>query len=304
MKKESILNFLKITVCVFLSIVFVLGVVTVPFYYSIVALTEPETVSVVIQEVDYNRVIQENPTLKETLARYNITPSKADSIMKSEKAGKLVEIYTDEVTELFLNIPDEQRLDVPYLKRLVEENTDKFLDIAEDNADIKLNREKTKQSVTSFIEKNGAVIEESAAVIEDVRDVVKTVYTSRVLEKKLSLWIGIELAVAALILIAVIVVLMRSGGFLWVGIDFAIASVLLGLIVAFCGSSFVSKLALKMSDFGTHIVESAITVSTPKIITALFITVVMTVLFTGFFAAIKLMERKYKRRIPEQEEGN
>jgi len=44
MKKESVFKILKIFICALMSVVFVLGVVAVPFFYSITALTKPETV--------------------------------------------------------------------------------------------------------------------------------------------------------------------------------------------------------------------------------------------------------------------
>ena len=42
-------------------------------------------------------------------------------------------VYTDEVTQIFLDIPYDQRLDVAYIKELVKRNTDEFLNIAEEN---------------------------------------------------------------------------------------------------------------------------------------------------------------------------
>ncbi len=291
---------MKKIICVLLSVVFVLGVVAVPFYYSIVALTKPETVALVIQEVDYKQVIQKNPTLKKTLAKYNITPAKADNIMKSTQAGELVEIYADEVTQIFLDIPEEKKIDVGYIKSIVKDNTDKFLDIAEENTNFKFKREKAKEEVSEFLEKNEIVIEESVEIIEEVRDVVKTVYTSRVVEKKLSFWIAVAFIMSSFIVIAVIIALMRSNGFLWVGIDFAVISILLGLIIGFGKSDFINTLALKMSDFGVNIIESAITISTEKMIIAVFGTTILTVLFIGFFVTAKLLKYKYQNQSLEQ----
>ena len=89
--KKLLYKMFKIFVSILFSIVLVFGVVIVPFYYSITALTKPETVSMVIQEVDYKQIIQNNPAIKDTLAKYAITPEKADTIIKSKQAGELVE---------------------------------------------------------------------------------------------------------------------------------------------------------------------------------------------------------------------
>ncbi len=294
MKKEVMFKVLKIVICALLSVVFVIGVVAVPFYYSITALTEPETVAMVIQEVDYKRVIQKNPAIKKTLAKYGITPVEADTVMKSKQTGELVEIYADEVTQIFLDIPDNKMLNVSYIKEIVHDNTEKFIDIAEENTTWKFKKSKAKETVDAFFEKNEVAIEESIAVIEDVRDVVKTIHTSRVVEKTLSFWFAVVLVAVAFVVLAVIIALMRSNGFFLVGVDFAVISIILCFIIAFSKSSFIGSLALKMSDFGTQIVESAISISTEKIIIALFGTIIMTVMFIGFFVLLKFLKCKYK----------
>ena len=133
MKKETTFKILKISAAVLLCVALIFGAVAVSFYYSVIALTKPEMVTMFIQEVDYKKVIQKNPTIKNTLERYGITPTEADTVMKSQQTAELVKVYTDEVTQIFLDIPDDQRLDVAYIKELVKRNTDEFLNIAEEN---------------------------------------------------------------------------------------------------------------------------------------------------------------------------
>lgn len=295
MRKKVLIKILKFSVCFLLSVTFILGVVAVPFYYSITALTKPKTVSMVIQEVDYKQIIQKNPTIKKTLEKIDVTPEKADTIMKSKQTGEMLEIYADEVTQIFIDIPEDKKIDVPYIKELVENNTDKFLDIAEANTDLNFKREKAKQNVDKFFEKNEVAIEESVETIEEVRDVIKTIYTSRVLEKKLSFWIAFAIIAWSFIVIGIIIALMRSNGFLWIGIDFALISSLLCFIVAFGKSKFITTLALKISDFGTQIVESAISISVEKIIIAVFGSMILMILFIIFFVVLKLLKYKYQK---------
>ncbi len=296
MKTKLLFKILKVTICILFSIVLVLGVVVIPFYYSITALTKPETVSMVIQEVDYKKIIKKNPAIKKTLAKYDITPEKADTIMKSKQTGELVEIYADEVTEIFLNIPEDKKLDVPYIKEIVEENTDKFLDIAEEKTNFEFERDIAKQSVDEFFEKNEVIIEESVAMIEEVRDVVKTIYTSSIVQKELSFWIALVIVAVAFIVIGTIIVLMRSNGFLLIGLEFGLCTSLLCFIIAFSKSVFITNVALKISDFGTQIVESAISVSVDKMVITVFGSIIMAVLFLMFFAVIKLLKNKYQKQ--------
>ena len=294
MKKETIFKILKIFASVLLSAVLVLGVTAVPFYYSIIALTEPETVSVIIQEVDYKEVIRKNPAIKKTLAEYGISPADADTVMKSKKTGELVKVYADEVKQIFLDIPDSQMLDVSYIKEIVDKNTDKFIKITENNTQLKFEKKAVKKNIDTFFQENEVELQESIEVLEEVRDVIKTIYASRVIENKLSLWCAVIFIATAFAVIAVIVAFMRSNGFLWVAVDFAVINIILCLIIVFGKSAFVNTLAFKMSDFGTQIIESAISISLEKIIIALFSTMVMMALFMGFFLALKLLKYKYK----------
>lgn len=304
MRKQLIFKTLKTITCVILSGILIFGVVAVPFYYSIIALTKPETVAMVIQEIDYKKVIEKNPTIKNTLDKYKITPAEADIIMKSKETGEMVEIYANEVAQIFLDIPEDKKLNVTYIKQIVKDNTDKFLDIAEDNFNMKIGRKEAKQEVDTFFQNNEVIIEESVSMIEEVRDVVRTIYASRVLEKKLSFWIAIAFITVVFIVIAVIILLMRSNGFFWVGADFTVISILLGLIIVFSKSDFIKTISLKMSDFGTQIVESAISISTEKIIIALLGTIIITVLFFGFYVSIKLLKQKYQKREEFYETNN
>lgn len=291
--KRVLFKIIKIFICVLFSTVLVLGIVAVPFYYSITALTKPETVSMVIQEVDYKQIIQKNPAIQNTLAKYAITPEKADTIMKSKQAGEIVEIYADEVIQIFLDIPDDKKIDVPYLKELVENNTDKFLDIAEENTNLKFEREKAQPTIGAFFENNESLIEESVATIEEVKDVVKIVYTSRVVEKQLSFQNAVVIIALAFVVIGIIIVFMHSNGFLLISVDFWLSTVLICLIIAFGQSKLISDFAWKISDFGTQIVESAISISVEKMTIAALCSIIMMILFMVFFVVLKLLKYKF-----------
>ncbi len=294
MKKDTIFIILKIFVCMFLSAALVLGAVAVSFYYSVIALTKPEMVTMFIQEVDYKKVIQKNPVIKNELSKIGITPTEADAVMKSKQAAELIKVYTDEVTQIFLDIPDEKRLDIDYIRELVEENTDVFINITEENTNLKFKREETKHEIEAFLQKNEVAIEETAVMINNVRDVAKTIHTSRVIEEKLSFWFVIALIGAAFIIIAGIIVIMRSNGFLCVSVNFALISIILCVIILFAKSDFVSVLAYKISDFGMQIVESAVSVSVEKLMTAVLSMGIVSILFMGFFVTVKFLKYKYQ----------
>ena len=98
--------------------------------------------------------------------------------MKSKETGESIEVYADEVAQILLDIPEDKKLDVAYIRQLVEDNTDKFLDITEENIHIKIKRDEANQEVDTFFKQNEVAIEESATMIEEVRNVVKNVYTT------------------------------------------------------------------------------------------------------------------------------
>lgn len=295
MKKELFFKIIKGFICALLSVVFVLGMVALPLYYSITALAKPETVAMVVQEIDYKEVITKNPTLKKSLETYGITPNEADMVMKSKEAGEVLEAYTDRVTQAFLETSEDKELNVSHLKDIALENADEFIELAEKKTNLKFDNKKTKQTVSSFFENNEVVIEESIQVIKEVKDVVKTLNVTQIMHKKFSLVIAFVSVAIVFVIFAIIIALMRSYGFLWIGIDFGVISIILAVVVGFIKSGFVSSLVSQMPLFGSKVFESAITVSSEKIIITLFATIIMTVMFIGFFVALKLLKRKYQK---------
>ena len=125
--------------------------------------------------------------------------------------------------------------------------------------------------------------------LEQIRTVVKQIKMSQIVVRTLSL--PFVIAFTAVILgIALIIVLIKRRklkGVLFLGVDFAVISLTLGLTVFFCRSSFVTALALEMSDFGVSIIESAVSVCTDGIITAAIISAVLAFLAIMLFGALR-----------------
>ena len=141
MKNNDARKILGTVLCLFLSLFFVISLIIIPFYYSVIALTIPETIANVIQNVDYKTVIEQSPDIKSSLQDYGINSVEADKYMKSSQAKELIEIYADEVTEIFLNIPDDRLIDVSFIRKIVDDNIDDFLTITEDNTKLKFSKE-------------------------------------------------------------------------------------------------------------------------------------------------------------------
>lgn len=294
MTKQKVFKIAGIVGCVILSIFFVLSFVAVPFYYSVTALTKPETIVMIFQEVDYKSMVEKTPELKLELQKYDISSNKAQKIMEGKQAGDVIELYVDEVTEILLDVPSDVKLDVPYLKGLVNENLDELINIAEENTKLKFKKEQVQQNIDNYFDKNQKSIEKSMPVIESVRNVVKTVHTSKLVQRSLTPLFAVILVAIAFIILGVIIAIRRSNGFLWISIDFAVISVILCLIMGYSQSNFINRLAINVSDFGTQVIKSAVSVSTNKIMIAVFAAIILTILFAGFFALLKLLKRKYQ----------
>ena len=262
-----------------------------PFYYSVIALTEPQTVTTIIQNIDYKTLIKKTPAVEATLKNYGIDYKKADEIMKSKETGKLIEVYADEATEILLSIPENRKFDSSLVKELVDENLDKVLTVAKESTDIKINENAVKTTVNKYITENERELEEYAPVLEQARTVVKQIKLSKIVARTLTLPFIIIFTAVMLIIAALIFIIKRRNfnGLLFLGLDFTVISLALGLTVYFCKSSFVTSLALKMSDFGVSIIESAVSVCADRIIIALIISAALAILSIMFFAALRYL---------------
>ena len=268
MAKRKALNIIESLICGTLSLVFVLLAVLVPFYYSITALTKPETVTEVVQTIDYKTVIEETPVIKSTLGKMGVDSEKIEKAIKNEKTSQLIEIYADEAKEIMLNIPENRMFDVELIKEIAEENLDKFVEIAEENTGKNFSEKKIKKNVDTFIEKNQTQIKKVVPVLETTRKVVKTVHESKVIEKTLSPKFAVLLFAIGGAIVLIIFIFKRKNGFLWVGIDCFASSLLLVAVLVFSQTKVINDLALKMSRFNVEIIESAISVCSEKIVIA------------------------------------
>ena len=214
--------------------------------------------------------------------------------MKSSQAKELIEIYADEVTEIFLNIPDDRLIDVSFIRKIVDDNIDDFLTITEDNTKLKFSKEQITNDVDAFFKKNEFKIENAVPVIEETRTIVKTIMASTFIKRNLTFTSALIIIGGSGIIIAIICLIKRSKGFLWIGIDFTLISIILLLIVFFSHSYFINKVALKVSKFETEIIKSAISICTDKIIFAIYGMVILAILFIMFYIVIILVKRKYK----------
>lgn len=278
-------NFLYLLLNLFLILICIL----VPFYYSVIALTKPKTITTVIQNIDYKALVKSSPAIEKTLKSYGIDYKKADEIMKSKETGEVIELYADEATEILLSIPDSRRINAPFVKKLVNENIDNVLTDVKESSNIKFNKNGVKTAVNEYIEKNESQLEEYAAVLEQARTVVKQIKLSEIVARTFSLPFIIIFA-AAILGLAVLVFLIKRrkfNGLLVLGLDFAVISIALSLIVYFCKSSIVTSLALQMSDFGVSIIKSAVSVYTGRIIVAVIIAAALAVLAFLFFGALR-----------------
>lgn len=275
-----------------LNLIMVLICTLVPFYYSVIALTEPQTVTTVIQNIDYKTLIKKTPALETTLKDYGIDYKKADEIMKSKEAGELIEVYADEATEILLTLPENRKIDSSLIKELVDENIDKVLTVTKKNTNIKFNQEEVKKTVSNYIEENESVIEECVPVFEQARTVIKQIKFSRIVSRTLSLPFIIIFTAVMIMITALIFIIKRRkfNGLLFLGADFTVISIILGLTVYFCKSSFVTSLALKMSDFGVSIIESAVSVYADGIIIAVIIAVALAVIAFMLFAVLRYIK--------------
>lgn len=285
--QRKILNAVSVFFSVIICIALVLLLVVTPFYYSVTALTKPETIVKIIQDVDYERLIEEDKVIKKTVKSMGLTAKTADELIKSEQAGKLIEVYADDAVELLMQIPKEKEWNAGLIKEIVNDNMDRIIEVADQNIDQSFSKNLLRAKINTAIESNEKLIEKAAPVLNQVKVVVETVKASRVIERTMTVKFAIALGAAFAVAATAVCLLRRREfkGFLWLSISFITAVLLLAAVVIYSKSGFVNTLAVSMSDFGTEILTSAISVYADKLIAALLCTLALALVSAVAFAA-------------------
>ena len=260
MHKKRILNILSTFTAVILSIIFVVFCVATPFYFSITALSKPKTIVKIIQNVDYKNIIKENKELEDNLKQVGIDGEAADKLMKSPEAAVIIEDYSDEITDILVNIPTDKEFDISLVQQVIDDNIDAVLDIVEDSSQNPIVREDIKSEINNAVKKYKKTIEQSFTVVKQVSISVKTIYSSKIVKNILTPKFAFLFLLIILFLTGIICILKHKKAqcVLWIAIDCIISAAFLAAIIIFNNTDFVSKIALKASDFGSQIVLSTI----------------------------------------------
>ncbi len=301
--KIGIYKVLKSILSLILCTVFVFLAVAVPFYYSITTLTKPKHITKIIQNINYNNILKEDPSLETTLKSYGIDPKKAQVFIESEIGGELIEIYTDEATKILLSIPESENLDIPLIKKIAEENLDKYVKIAEETTKKDFAEEKIKNKINTFIDKNESKIIKTIPTVETTRKVVKTVYSSKLINITLSVKFAIFLTAFAIILISIVFILKKKQGLIWMGISCFVSSIILSAILFFSKSKLPIEIAHKISNFNVEIIESATSIGSEKIEIALFSMVSFFFIFIMLYILICAITKTINNLYPLLDES-
>lgn len=294
MKKEKVFKIIKYAGCVLCSIFLVALLSVTPFYYSVTAFTKPKEIAKIVQNIDYQEVIEQNPTIKKSLKSYGLNGKQVQEIIESKEAGEMIEIYADQAVNILLQLPDDQAVDLPFIKKAVSENLNDVLEIVEDETQLKLNKKRIKTDVITFIDQNEQAVEQTAPIIEGVRQTVKTIHASGWMKNSINIWTALILTAVCFGIGAVIISLMRSKGFIWMGVNFFIITLLIGAATVFSSSPLLLKAAFKISNFGSEVLESAISISKNSMLLGIFAGAIFTVLFIGFYFILHFLKKKYQ----------
>ncbi len=295
--KELIWDTTRITLSVLFSVVLVCLAVVVPFYYSITGLTKPKAVASVVQSIDYVQMVDQSAAVQQALSGYGVDGKAADEIMKSKETGNLIQEYADKVTEILLTIPSDRPIDMPLIREVVDDNLDKVLNVAEENAGVALPRKEITTVVDSFIDENQQEIKQSLPLLETARAVIKTVRMSAVVSRTMTWQFGLLLGLVGAALMAAILLFHKknAAGLLWITVDSGIAAALLLLLMLFSRHALVNTVAQNISGFGTDIVRSAIRVSTDTVQIGLIAAIACMLLFLGTYIGIRLHKRAARK---------
>ncbi len=303
MKKQSAgVSFLTAFLGVILSIIFVVSAFVLPVYYSVAGLLQPQTVTAIIQNIDYVEIIESSPEVKEAIISAGLDSAAADEIIKSKEAKKLIEDFAGTATDILFDANEAvKNFDSEYLQGLVDEHFDGILTAAEKATGKEIPKEELKNSISTYIEENSEEIDNAVPVIRPISEtapelafVSGSVYTT--------LGTGFIIgAIAVLVLILGLIYLLRKynfGGFVWIAVNCGITGLLVGGVFALVSSSLIDDVINSIPSFPVTVVEAALSAASGKLLTALIVLGALMVASIAACISLRIYFKKKQAAIP------
>ncbi len=242
------------------SLVMVILAIAVPVFLSVSATVKPKSIIKIVQQVDYEGIIEENDDLKKLAERVKLSPKAVDQIVKSEATGKIIEAYTNDAINILMQLPSENNFSAETVKAIAENNLNELVDTVAKSPNIKASEEKLRQQILDAVDKNAEKIVDALPSLKNVEQVVKNVDAVKMVKIFFNPWFSV-LPICLILFLSILIFVLQdksTKGFIWLGIDFAIATIGIAAIIILSKRTLISVVAPRFSAIYSKIIAESI----------------------------------------------
>jgi hypothetical protein len=256
-----ILNILGVFVAFVLSIVFIVTAFAMPLYYSVAGMLRPQTITTVLQHVDYVEVLKESKEVKQSMEELGIDVEVSNKIMQSEAVGEVLEDCAEKLTDLFSREDaDLSEFNAAYLKGLVDEHLDGVLTAVETATGETIPKDELKDVINTALTEKADAIDDAVAELAPIKETVVTYSTATELVQTTLKWqtiLVLALLEALLLGLIYVVRLKNYGGFVWLAVDTGIVGGLLGAVTLVVSSDLATSIVARAPGFMKGMLSAA-----------------------------------------------
>ena len=303
---KIIFNILGIILAIILSVALYAVLVAAPIVSVSSSLLQPEMLHNVVQQVDYEALIEANPDLSGTLQEYGMDTETITAILESDAVEEAMDLYMDDIFAAIEGVGKDPKLTPEAIKQIAADHMDEIVEIAKNYKDPSADvaTEEIEAQITQVVEEYADdVVELLPAPMELSREIFDEVSEEQavVMESVQILHNGIletVLLIVAIVLSVLIVLcrIKRFKGFMWLGVVYCLASfICLGGALTM-GSLSVLVTEVEMSPWMLQLMESASKVLSGAMMTRGLILIGLAVLFIAVFIVGRIIFVKKREK--------
>lgn len=266
-----------------LSILFIDLSIVLPVYYSVVGIFQPQSMSSLIQNIDYVDMIKDSDDFNESAVNLGIdSAEKIDEIMKSDAVGEFLEDCISKLTSAMDGSePILDNFNASEVKELIDKHMDDILDVIEEKTGETLDRDKAKAELDKMMDDSDGAIQYIVEEFESAKESVEEYSTVTEFIQKTLTWQFKLLAILVPMAILALIYLLcgrNYTGFMWIAVNTGVVGVVMLVLTVISGSGFVNRTVMRMTGFSTELAKALTDSAGKNFILALIVCVVITVL--------------------------
>lgn len=286
------IGFLCVLASIVVSIVFVIAAFATPIYYSVAGFLQPQTISTVIQNVDYAQVLKQSDEMGQIIKNIGIDEQSADEIMKSKEVGNLLKDFSSELaTTLVHSHKDLDDIDGKLIQEYVDKHSDEIIPVIKAKSNTDLSDDKIKEELKAILENSDSEIKEAAVGLQPVKETISDLG----LITKIYDWpYALCIAVIEILMLTAIYFLRKKnyGGLIWIAVNTGLVGIFVSGAAAIVASGLVKDITKQIPGFLGSLVGTAIDTVSSKLTIAAVVCFVVMVAAIVACVVLKSIKRK------------